>query len=330
MTRVVVVVALLVAPLAGCRVSETSLSSNSEREPVEVTAAIDRPSATTGDLVTFTVEVDHDADYEVEIDDAEMNIAGLPLVDFGIGAPRRRRGRIVESRWYRLRADLVGVYELPSLSVHYRLARGNNGGDADGSDWPELETVSSVSIPFAVESVLPPDGEAREIRDIKPLQELPVERPWLPWAIGAASVLLLALAWLLWARRRRDLAIEPAVPAHVIALAALDRLRQADLSPLGEVRRHYFRLSAVVRTYVEGRYAFNATDLTTEEIVGGLDGLPLASDDQRLLKHFLHQADRVKFAAYAPDPREIKEIFRQALTFVESTQPDAQEAYTEA
>ena len=197
-------------------------------------------------------------------------------------------------------------------------------------DRPDLETLSSVSIPFAVESVLPPDREAQEIRDIKPLQELPVERAWLPWAIGAASVSLLALAWFLWARRRRDPEIEPPVPAHVIALAALERLRQVDLARLGEVRRYYFRLSVVVRTYVEGRYAFNATDLTTEEIVGGLEDLPLANDEQGLLTHFLHDSDRVKFAAYVPNPEEIKESFRQALTFVESTKLATQEATAEA
>lgn len=322
MNRTVVITGLLALSIAGCRFSD---SSDLEREPVEVVARADLSSATTGDLLTFTVEVDHDPEYEVEIGSAEMDIPGLPLVDFGVGVPHRRRGRVVESRWYRLRADLVGSYELPPMTVAYRRKPGD-----DGPDEAAFETLSTASVPFEVESVLPQDDEAQDIRDIKPLQTLEVDRWWLPWVVGVAIVSLMALAWFLWRRRRQDPHSEPPVPAHVIALAALDRLRQADLSHLVAIRRYYFGLSAVVRAYVEGRYAFNATDLTTEEIVVGLPDLPLANEEQGLLRRFLRDSDRVKFAAHAPDPREIAEVFRQALTFVESTKPAEQEVAAEA
>ncbi len=333
MSRTLFAVGLIAALLGGCRYSDSAQMS---REPVEVIAAADPSSATTGDLVTFTIEVDHDPEYEVEIRSAEMDIPGLALVDFGVGEPHRRGGRVVESRWYRLRADLVGSYELPSHAVEYRRKPTEAGpgeaeiGAAEGLGAVDVETVATASVAFEVESVLPTDAQVEDIRDIKPLQTLDVERPWLPWALAAAIAVLIAVAWLVWRRRSREQAVEPAVPAHVIALAALDRLKQADLSRFSEIRKYYFRLSAVVRAYVEGRYAFNATDLTTEEIVAGLHDLPLASEEEGLLKHFLRDSDRVKFAAHVPDPREIAESFRQALTFVESTKPAEQELQAEA
>ena len=48
---------------------------------------------------------------------------------------------------------------------------------------------------------------------------------------------------------------------------ALDALRQTDFTDLEAVRDYYFRISEVLRAYIEGTFPLNATDLTTEEIL---------------------------------------------------------------
>ena len=91
------------------------------------------------------------------------------------------------------------------------------------------------------------------------------------------------------------------------------------------MRRFHFRISEVIRAYVEGRWGLNATDLTTEEILlqlAGLDDLPAAEGAR--LAGFLRATDRVKFAEHRPAPPEIEGTWEAALGFVEATQPRPQ------
>ena len=131
---------------------------------------VDRAVATTGDLITYRVEVDADPAYQVEIPEAGAEIAGFRIVDVGREEPLEKGGRVVRQQWYQLRADLVGSYVLPPVAVRYRRA-----GAAETDPW---QTQSTSEIFVEVESVLPTEGEATDIRGLKPLREV---RPGPPW-----------------------------------------------------------------------------------------------------------------------------------------------------
>lgn len=302
---------------------------------VEARSSVDRAVATTGDVITYTVTVDYDPAYEVDVPEPGADIAGFRIIDLG-REEREAGGRVVEERWYQLRADLVGSYVLPPVTVTYSRAEplgegpsepeqgGAEEGGAEESASGDVGTVQSVqtsAIFVEVESVLPGEGEeaATDIRDIKPLQEIPSTVPW-PWILGGAgALLLLGLAFWLW--RRRPEKLEPPEPAHVRAFRELDALRGTDFQDPEAVRRFHFRISEVLRAYVEGRYRLNATDLTSEEINAALPGLPVPEAQRREIAAFLWQTDRVKFADHTPDEEEIRVTYDQALTFVEKTRP---------
>lgn len=313
--------AVLVLPLAlACGATDDRAEvATSPKPPAELRAAVDRATATTGDLITYEVEVEREPAVSVELADPGTGIAGFRIVDLGQDPPETlASGRIVERRWFRLRADLVGSYVLPALSATYSGAAGDAG---------ELATPE---IPVEVESVLPADGtEVTDIRDIKPLRRAEPGRPWLLWLGIALAVLALAAAAWWWRRRRErgDAAPEtPAVPPYELAIQELERLRRTDFSNLRELRRYYFAVSAVLRAYIEGRFGLNATDLTTEEILSRLgEPAPLAIRldpvQARRLERFLLATDQVKFAAHLPGPGEIDRTYEQALGFVRATRP---------
>ena len=351
---------MLVLPLllACGAADEQAGTGEASKPPAELRAAVDRATATTGDLITYEVEVERDPDVNVELADPGVDIAGFRIVDLGQDQPQTLdSGRVLERRWFQLRADLVGSYVLPALSATY------SGPAGDGGD---LETPE---IPVEVESVLPADGtEVTDIRDIKPLLRVGSGRPWLWWLGLAAAVLALAIAAWWWRRRRGsggDVPEVPRIPPYDLAIQELERLRRTDFSNLRELRRYYFAVSAVVRAYVEGRFGLNATDLTTEEIlsrmepgwrgpartanqsVGPSSGArmepgwrgPARTANQsvgpssgarmelvrldpvqaRRLERFLVATDQVKFAAHLPLPEEIDRTYEQALGFVRAT-----------
>ncbi len=303
--------------LLGCgAVEEQAGTGEAPKPPAELRAAVDRATATTGDLITYEVVVERKPEVSVDLADPGIDIAGFRIVDLGQDqAETLSSGRILERRWFQLRADLVGSYVLPALSATY----GGPAGDAGDLQTPE--------IPVEVESVLPADGaEVTDIRDIKPLRRVETGRLWLLWLGLAAAVLVLAAAaWWWWWRRRRGRGGEgpevPRIPPYDLAMQELERLRRTDFSDLRELRRYYFAVSAVVRAYVEGRFGMNATDLTTEEILSRLALIRLDPVQARRLERFLVATDQVKFAAHLPLPEEIDRTCEQALGFVRATRP---------
>lgn len=328
--------AALTALATACASPPPAAEPASPPPPVEARATVDRAVATTGDLITYTVTVEHDPDLAVTLPEPGSRIAGFRIVDVGREEPREVGGRIVEERWYRLRADLVGSYVLPPVTVTYRQvgqvgtddgvenAAGEEAESAAGDGGATREgSIETSEIFVEVESVLPADGEAADIRDLKPLVPPEDRPPWVWIAAGGGGLLLAAglfAAW--WWRRRPPRPATPPVPAHEVAFAALDALRRTDFTDPAAVRRYYFALSEVVRTYVEARWGLNATDLTTEEILVALHelrGLPREPAGE--LRRFLRETDQVKFASHRPSEPEIAEAYERALSFVEATRP---------
>ncbi|OGQ80381.1 MAG: hypothetical protein A2289_17545 [Deltaproteobacteria bacterium RIFOXYA12_FULL_58_15] len=292
--------------------------SDSAVRPVEAKAWVDKAVATTGDIITYTVEISYDSALRVELPEPGADIAGLRILDFGGADPQRNDGKTVERRWYKLRADLVGSYVLPPVKVHY------TSPNADGGE-PQTQTIETSQIFIEVASVLPADGDATDIRDVKPLFPSKSGLPWWTITAGAIGVAALLAGLLYWRMRRKRTVVVPQTPAYEIAFAALDALRQTDFDDLEAVREYYFRISEVLRAYIEGTFHLNATDLTTEEILPRLLELPdLGPKEHVSLGEFLRHTDRVKFSEHSPSPDEIERAYEHALGFVETTMPQPQ------
>jgi hypothetical protein len=201
--------------------------------------------------------------------------------------------------------------------------------EAATAEWSE---ASTSEIFIEVESVLPADGEAQDIRGLKPLVRVRRPLPWV-WISGGALALAVLGAFSIWwwQRRRRRASAVPVVPPHELAFAGLDALRGTDFSNPVAVRRFYFAISEVIRGYVEGRFAVNATDLTTEEIMAWLaESQQPEGPPRRELQSFLSDTDQVKFAHHEPGEGEIEATYERALSFVEATKEVPEEQPQEA
>jgi len=322
-----VVGACLVAAMSGCDKASVPEFDPVLRGPVEARADVDRAVATTGDVITFRVTVDHDPAYEIVLPEPGAEIAGFRIVDLGREPVEERRGRRIERMWYELRADLVGSYVLPPVSVGYRRLEGAEGEAEDGvqnhvRSEGRLEVVQTSAIFVEVESVLPKDGAASDIRGLKPLHHVRGPMPWKWVAVGLALALMAAAGAVLLNRHRRNRPVVPPPPAHEVAFEALANLRDGDFDDPLAVRRFFFSISEIVRAYVEARFELNATDLTTEEILVALPHLGALVEEQRDgLEAFLSETDQVKFADRSATPEDVESTYEGALRFVEQTRP---------
>ena len=163
---------------------------------------------------------------------------------------------------------------------------------------------------------------APDIRDIKPLLELP-RHLHLGWVVAAAFLLVAVAVALWWWRRRRRGAGEvaaPPDPPDVQALRALRELRDDLVAARLDVHPFYFALSGLVRAYVEGRYGLNATDLTTDEIRARVaERTELAPAVAADLVALLDAADGVKFARAPATVGDAERACDRARRLVETT-----------
>ncbi|WP_054692974.1 DUF4381 family protein [Desulfosarcina cetonica] len=161
-----------------------------------------------------------------------------------------------------------------------------------------------------------------DIHDIRPPIPVGFDAPWLILALVALAAILVAagLFWW-WKRHRRRRTIEtivPELPPEMIANQALDAI--------GDVRcidgkLFYFRLSAILRQYVFGRFGVGAPEMTTEEFMPCIDRLAVDRELARQFKQLCRAMDPVKFGGVTTMERQMEGDLMFARTFVRQTTP---------
>lgn len=139
-------------------------------------------------------------------------------------------------------------------------------------------------------------------------------------AIGAAVLALAVFSFFLWKHRRKRLRVRtvPGLSPEETALAALDEL--TDVEAL-EGKGFYFRLSAVLRRYIQNRFGVNAPEMTTEELLPETRKLGMDPDLRQGLKSLLQTADPIKFAEFPASVRAMEDHLLFARRFVKETTP---------
>jgi len=113
--------------------------------------------------------------------------------------------------------------------------------------------------------------------------------------------------------------IKEIIPAHITALAALQKLKEEAIWKEGFYKEFYSILSEILREYLEKRYGLFALELTTDEIIVTLKSVSIDSDSKSRLKQVLFLSDMVKFAKEIPIAPENEQSINNAILFVEST-----------
>jgi hypothetical protein len=164
-------------------------------------------------------------------------------------------------------------------------------------------------------------ADVGDLRDIAPPELLPEPPSRLPWLAGAAWVLLLGAALVVFGVRHRRRSQRPVVvPPEQWALLEIDRAEAQWAAGPGQEERRHTLLSSIVRQYLERRFSLPASKQTTPEFLEAMHASPLLVEEQQmLLREFLEQCDLVKFAAAARTAEESRRAGMMARRIVEIT-----------
>ncbi|MDR3608043.1 MAG: hypothetical protein P4M08_11765 [Oligoflexia bacterium] len=198
---------------------------------------------------------------------------------------------------------------------------------------PEKKAIARTN-PFSITVASAISGS-----DPKPQEAAPLQPPamiafptWVIVSVSFIGALLLGglfFALYRWSKSRsKQLPPAPAAPPlseDEAALAALLQAEKSDLLLKGEFKKHSFRVSEILKSYIGGRYGFDAPECTTSEILSRLgsmtEGFASTFDSGQLanLKALFESLDRVKFADHIPTSEEAAQFVPTARRFVLAT-----------
>jgi hypothetical protein len=206
---------------------------------------------------------------------------------------------------FKLLVDRVDAFKTGPLRVAYR--------DRSG----ETHVLKADPVTLTVTSNLGPKPEEARLAPIYGI--LPTTASWLvhlPWILGGLLALALAAALFFWFRRcrRRTTSAGDTIPPHLRAQREIRELEVEGLLERGEIKVFYFRLSEILRRYLEALRGFPAAEYTTEEIAAAIRN----PEDRDLLK-LLRVADHIKFADMRPTPAGQEETLKHAHFYIQKT-----------
>lgn len=286
-----------------------------EPRDISVKAEIDKAFLTIGELVTYTVTVEHTPEIQV--------LSSIPAPDSGVleikkieDIRRKEKKRTITGKKFILTAYRLGEFILDPVTIQYRKP-----------GQPE-QTIQTNKLYLTVKSVA--EGETKEdIRDVKTV--VPLLFRLGKWVVIFLTILMMLALYGGYhiLRRRKPAAEAPVSPLtpEEEALANLKELFESDILKRGFVKIYYLRLSEILKTYFERRYQILAIESTTLEILRALRAEHhLGSSLYQKIQYVLDASDLAKFAKWIPTPSEIIQINQKTEEIIKESTPASETA----
>ncbi len=279
---------------------------------VVLNAEIDTFQMLIGEQTTIRLELSVDAGNRVKMPEFKTgSVNGLEVLDTKADVRSINEGkREVYTNEYLITTFDSTLYSIPPFEVLVN--------DSAFSSNPLALAVYSVPIDTA---------NLQNICGPKAIQD--VELTWEEYRDSVYLGVILAIlgAVLAWVVTRlvknkpiiRIIKIKPKLPSHITALNRIEEIKgDKSLRLEGNTKEYYTQLTDTLREYMRDRYGFNATEMTTSEIVGHL--LKIQDKESiKDLKEILQVADLVKFAKLHPSINENDRNMANAIEFVNET-----------
>lgn len=119
---------------------------------------------------------------------------------------------------------------------------------------------------------------------------------------------------------RKRVVMAPPPPAHQVALRAIEQMKERNTETEEELKAYYDDLTDVLRTYIKERFAIDAREMTTAQLI---EALTHTEDKAALedLQELLQTADLVKFAKMQTTSFDNDRSLLHALDYVNHTKP---------
>lgn len=282
---------------------------------IEATTSVDKNEVTIGDKIKFKVRVKYKDDITVQFPEFGQQCGVFTVKEIGpIDGPKREKdGYFIIERHYVLSSYEIGRATIPSLKIKYESVQG------------EGEVVTN-EVTVDIKGVLKEGEAASNIKDILPPVDVPTNyKRLIQWVfVGLGALLLAGIIYGLVNRlKKQSKKLEQELvkrSPHEVACELLERLSQENLIAKGLIKEYYYRITDILRHYIEDLFGLLAPEQTTEEFLVEMAHTNKLEENHKLLiREFLEHCDRVKYAKYRPSGAEIKETYDIAKRLIDET-----------
>lgn len=309
-----------------CFATFTLFGSQASAQQVTVRASIDSLQLLVGEQTKVHLEVSMDADKKLRLPVIKDTLVrGVEVLD--IAKPDTQKlnddKRWVITQEYTITSFDSALYYLPPLEVMV-----------------DDEKYRSESLALKVYSIPVDTLHPDQFFGPKTVVEVPIQWEDIDTMVYAFILMLLfGSACVFFIIRYRDnkpiikiIKIEPKLPPHQEAMKHIEEIKANKNVQREDPKQYYTELTDVIRTYIMGRFGFNAMEMTSSEII---ENLLQVRDKESLkdLKYLFETADLVKFAKHAPMMNENDMNLVNAVDFINETKleedPNAKKEPTE-
>ena len=301
-------------PWIGLLLLLAPLQASAQVDRASVTVTLDTEVINVGDPVRATVIVTHSPETEIVWPEPPV-VEPFELLAWNISASTTD-GDVVNSRLnLMVTAFELGELSLPTLEVQ---VVDSSGDVVTRTTNAVLVTVASVG-----------RDDSGDIRDIKGPLAIPFDvMTLLPWLAGLAATGILGYLFYQRYGRKTKLPvlqpIAPPRPAHVVAHESLDALEASGLLEAGELKTYHIRLSDIIRVYIWRRFSLAAMEMTTGEVLKGLQRTDTPRTVVTDFRQLLERCDLVKFAKFKPNAPDCLDLIPLGRRLVDLTTPGEQ------
>jgi len=283
-------------------------------QEIKLKTALEQDSIWLGDQVKLLIVVEQTAGTKLEFPQLPDSILKVEILNKSkIDTSKLEGTRIQLKQTYLVTCFDSGAHIIPPFVFKVR---------KEGS----IDSLKSNNLTLFVK--MPPVDLKKGPVDIKKPFSAPVTlkeiAPWLLGIILIGTIVFLIIYAISRRNKKKPLfqrPPKPKVPAHLIALQELDKLKGEELWQHEKVKDYYTRLTDIVRVYIEERFTIAAMEQTSFEILASFKAKESQVDTKSVgeLKEILEVADLVKFAKFAPLPDENHKMLSNAYLFVKET-----------
>ena len=294
----------------------------------KITSHLSADTVMIGDRVTLTVEVEKDMmqniifpifDFKQADEERAQSEPSIEVIaDFAPDTIALEGRKQHIRKRYEMAVYDEGIYDMGRAQVLYI---GKNIVDTLYAEQEHKLVVKTFQI----------DSTMTTVRDLKPQMTLPFRFGEVSGYVGISLAVVLLIAGVLYLLVRylhsRGKHIStlfkptPPPPPHIVAIEALEKLRNEKLWQNNKHKLYYSGLSDILRTYLAGRFEVGAMEMTTDEIAEALRVVDIEQKSKMDLLSVLRDADLVKFAKATPEANDNELAYDKAFYFVENTKP---------
>ena len=284
---------------------------------VSVRSTIDSMAIFIGETTGIRLEVTTAKNAKVELprfDSLQQMVAGVEVLGSQpVDTQWIDEGKRMQlSKHYTITSFDSSLYYLPPLIVKV------NGDTFPSNSLAlkvltlDVDTLHEDNI-FGLRSVMAPPFEWKEYRSLLLLAVL----------VLLITVLLLYIIIRLKDNKPiiRRIRTKRKLPPFEAAMQRIEQIKQERTWQKEDSKEYYTQLTDTLRQYMNERYGFNATEMTTAEIIAHLQAV---NDEQsiRELRDLFETADLVKFAKYSTPINENDRHLVSAIEYIRQTKPE--------